>query len=325
MYFPSAPQSLISYRDVRTNGLHLSTKILDRQESLVFVQNNKVVETAFAAASGLYRLAISPLVVSSFALFCKDNGVSLWHGRLGHSSSILFRKIIPYIVGHNLQPGDTNSMALCQACVQGKLIAKPSVWILPHKLPPMLSRLHDDICGPINPMSGPFQYFFILVDALGRQSQVSLLLARNLTFVNLLTLLIRFKVYFLDYPIKTLRIDNVQEFRLRSFEDYCTATEIELTYSVPYEYAQNRLTKSFIKRIQLITRPLLLHANLLSFMCGYTVLHVATLIRFRPSFLKIVSSQKLLSSRVPNVFHLRVFGCRVWVPISEPQCYTGTH
>jgi peptide/histidine transporter 3/4 len=30
MYSPSAPRSLISYRDVRTNGLHLSTKILDK-------------------------------------------------------------------------------------------------------------------------------------------------------------------------------------------------------------------------------------------------------------------------------------------------------
>jgi len=40
---------------VRTNGFYLSTKILDRRESLVFVQNNKVVETTFVAASGLYR------------------------------------------------------------------------------------------------------------------------------------------------------------------------------------------------------------------------------------------------------------------------------
>lgn len=110
MYSPSAPRSLISYRDVRTNGFHLSTKILDSREALVFIQHNKIVETAFAAVSGLYRIAIRPHVVFSFALSCKNNKVSLWHGRLGHPGSTLFRKIIPCIAGHNLQRADVNSM-----------------------------------------------------------------------------------------------------------------------------------------------------------------------------------------------------------------------
>ena len=77
MFSPSAPRSLISYRDIRTNGFHLSTKILDRREALVFVQNNKVVETAFAAASGLYRIPIRPPNVSTFALFSNNNKTSL--------------------------------------------------------------------------------------------------------------------------------------------------------------------------------------------------------------------------------------------------------
>ena len=128
-------------------------------------------------------------------------------------------------------------MTLCQACVQGKLIARPSLWKLPNELPPMLSRLHGDICGPITPMSGPFRYFLVLVDASGRQSHVSLLSTRNLAFANLLSMLIRFKAHFPDHPIKTLRIDNAQEFQSKSFKDYCIATGIDLTYLVPYEHA----------------------------------------------------------------------------------------
>ena len=172
---------------MHTNGLHLSTKILDRQEALVFINNNIVVETTFAVASGLYRIPIRPQVVSSFALSSKDNKISIWHGRLGHPGSTLLRKILPCTAGHNLLPAAVNYMPLCQACVQGKLIAKPSPWTLPHELPPMLSRLHGDICGPISPMSGPFQYFLVLVDASGKQSHVSLLSTRNLVFANLLS------------------------------------------------------------------------------------------------------------------------------------------
>ena len=69
-------------------------------------------------------------------------------------------------------------------------------------------------------------------------------------------MLICFKAHFPDYPIKTLRMDNAQEFRSKSFEDYCTTTRIELTYSVPYEHAQNGLVESFIKRCR-VERSLL--------------------------------------------------------------------
>jgi len=33
----------------------------------------------------------------------------------------------------------------------------------------MFSRLHGDICDPINPMFGLFQYFLVLIDASGKQ------------------------------------------------------------------------------------------------------------------------------------------------------------
>jgi len=141
---------------VRTNGFHPSTKILDRRKSLVFVQNNKVIETAFAASSGLYWIAIRPSIVSSFALSCKINKVSFWHERLGHPGSISFKKIIPYIAGHNLQPTYVNSMALCKACMQDKLIIKQFLWKLPYKLSLMLLRLYGDICSSVNPMFEPF-------------------------------------------------------------------------------------------------------------------------------------------------------------------------
>lgn len=107
-------------------------------------------------ASGLYRILIQLPIVSSFTTSFKYNKISLWHGRLGHPSPTSLRKIIPCIAGHNLQPAHVSSLTFCQACVQGKLIAKPSLWHLPHELPPMLLRLHGDICSRITPMSEPF-------------------------------------------------------------------------------------------------------------------------------------------------------------------------
>lgn len=138
-------------------------------------------------------------------------------------------------------------------------------------------------------------------------------------FPKLLAMLIKFKNHYPDYPVKTLRMDNAQEFRSHTFEDYCLASGIDLTYSFPYEHAQNGLAEAFIKKVQLITRPLLLHAKLPSSMWGHAVIHAAALLRLRPTMLNSHSSFELLSGRVPNVSHLRIFGCQVWVPVAEPQ------
>jgi len=68
----------------------------------------------------------------------------------------------------------------------------------------------------------------------------------NFVFANLLSMMIHFKAHFLDYPIKTLQIDNAQESWSRSFEDYYIPTKIDLTYVVLYKHVQNELEKSFI-------------------------------------------------------------------------------
>ena len=105
----------------------------------------------------------------------------------------------------------------------------------------------------------------VLVDAVGIHFEVSLLNTRNIVFSKLLAMLIKFRTHYPDYPVKTLRMDNVGEFKSQHFEDYCMATRIELTYFVSYEHLQNGLAKAFIKKIQLISRPLLIQANLPSY------------------------------------------------------------
>lgn len=98
------------------------------------------------------------------------------------------------------------------------------------------------------------------MDASGSRYEISLLTTQNLAFPKLLAILIRYKNQFPYHPNKYLQMDNAMEFRSHTLEDYCIATGITLTYCVPYEHFHNGLAKAFIKKIQLITRPLLLHA-----------------------------------------------------------------
>ena len=101
-------------------------------------------------------------------------------------------------------------------------------------------------------------------------------------------------------------MNNAQEFRSHAFEDYCTRTGIILTYSLPYEHSQNGLAEAFIKKIQLIARPLLLHANMPSNMWGHVVLHATSLLKLRPILLNIQTPQELLSGRPLDISQLHV-------------------
>ena len=190
------------------------------------------------------------------------------------------------------------------------------------ELPHPLQRLQGDICGPITPASGPFRYFLVLVDAAGVHFEVSLLSTRNIAFAKILAMLLKFRTHYPDNPIKTLLMDNAKEFRSKKFEDYWVATGISLTYAVPYEHAQNRLAKAFIKKIQLMSRPLLLHAKLPSSFWVHAVLHATTLLRYYPTLLNEYSPLELFIGHLPNVSYFQIFGCRVWMPIPEADCKT---
>ena len=74
-----------------------------------------------------------------------------------------------------------------------------------------------------------------------------------------------------------------------------------------------------IKRLQLIARPLIMRTKLPVSVWGHAILHVASLIRIRPSANHVYSPMQLAFGQEPNISHLRVFGCAVYVPIAPPQ------
>ena len=59
---------------------------------------------------------------------------------------------------------------------------------------------------------------------------------------------------------------------------------------------------------------------------GHAVLHAASLLKLRPTLLNTQTPQEILSGRLPDVSHIRVFGCQVWIPLLDPHRHTiGAH
>ena len=99
----------------------------------------------------------------------------------------------------------------------------------------------------------------------------------------------------------------------------CMAVGINIEHPVAYVHTQNDLSESFIKHIQLIAMPLLMKSKLHISSCGLAILHAATLIHIRTTSYHKFFLMQLVYGQEPNISHLRIFGCAVYVPISPPQ------
>ena len=131
--------------------------------------------------------------------------------------------------------------------------------------PVFLERIHGDICGPIHPPCGPFHYFMVLIDASTRWSHVCLLSTRNVAFARVLAQMIKLRAQFPDYPIKTIRLYNADEFTSQTLNDYCMTIGINIEHPIAHVHTQNGLAESLIKCLQLIARPLLMKSKLPTF------------------------------------------------------------
>jgi hypothetical protein len=172
LLYPDSTCTLLSYRDIHENGLHVTLHKENNEEFLHIIKKNgdghDILERIPSLPSGLYYTYIKPILhVVYKVIFQNVDAFTTWHERLGHPRVGMVRKIIDNSIGHNLNsakfPKSLDFMSI--ACATGKLIMRPSP--LKIKVEPLkfFERIQGDICGPIQPLSGPFRYFMILIDA----------------------------------------------------------------------------------------------------------------------------------------------------------------
>ena len=92
-----------------------------------------------------------------------------------------------------------------------------------------------------------------------------------------------------------------------------------MEHLVPHVHTQNGLAELLIKRLQLIARPLLMKTKLPTYVWGHAILHAATLVHLRLINYHKFSSLQLVLGQEPNISHLRIFECGVYVPIAPPN------
>ena len=89
----------------------------------------------------------------------------------------------------------------------------------------------------------------VLIDVSTGRSHFYLLSTRNVAFDRLIAQMIKLRAQFLDYPIKTIRLNNVGEYASQTFTDNCMLIGINVEHLVAHIHTQNDLVESLIKRL----------------------------------------------------------------------------
>jgi hypothetical protein len=133
LLYLDSTHTLLSYRDICKNGLHVITHEKNNEEFLHIIKKNgdvhDILERIPCLPSELYYTYIKPVPHITYkAIFQNIGAFTTWHERLGHPRVGMTRKIIGNSSGHNLNsvkfPKSSNFM--CTACVTRKLIFRLS-------------------------------------------------------------------------------------------------------------------------------------------------------------------------------------------------------
>ena len=153
---------LITY--IHKNGYHIETNHQNNEEFLLITKDNgygrDILERIPSTSSRLYYSYIKPVQhVAYKVIFQIVNVFQTWLDHLGHPGIGMMRKITSNSVGHKPTNAkfSQSSDYTCTACATEKLILRPSFLKIQVEPLNFLERIQGDICGLINPLSGPFR------------------------------------------------------------------------------------------------------------------------------------------------------------------------
>jgi hypothetical protein len=208
-------------------------------------------------------------------------------------------------------PFDNSDHPPCDVCARANIRRTPFPKLSTHRASRLLQRIHCDICGPLPPSYGNFQYYILFVDCYSRF--ISLFLMKNRS--EALSLFIQFKTTaekFTGESIQLLRVDNAPELIQGQMQTYCKTQGITYEKTVPDAPPQNGVAERTNLTICSMARAMLIDANLRDYFWPFAVLTAAHIKQRVPhsSLPTNVTPFQLWFQHRPNLSHLRPFGAK---------------
>ena len=248
---------------------------------------------------------------------------NLWHARFGHMSHKNMQRLIREelatgIPGAALTSARAARAEPCDPCDAGKQhrVSHPES---PEKLwstQPM-ELVHMDLMGPFN-VPGQLKYILCILDDHSRLSVVVPTATKQEATAQAIVQLKLLSTQS-GLPVKRIRTDNGTEFCNQTMQAYTDANGILHEHSAPYTPEQNgraeRLNRTLLEKARALTTQAQLDKR-----WWYEAVRTASYLRNRsPGSNMSATPYQLFTGKVPDVSHLRVYGCRVSVKLSDRE------
>ena len=199
---------------------------------------------------------------------------------------------------------------LCPSCLLGKQARQVFPQATTFRATKPLELIHGDLCGPITPSTpGGNRYIFVIIDDHSRYMWTVLLKEKSEAFSKFKRLrgLVEREI---GEKIGTFRTDRGGEFVSHEFNSYCDISGIKRHLTAPYTPQQNGVVERRNRTLMEMARSLLKHMHMPNYLWGEAIRHATYLInRIATRSLQNQTPYEVLRGRVPNISHLRVFGC----------------
>jgi len=208
----------------------------------------------------------------------------------------------------------SNPSRTCEACIQAKQAHTSFPQEAQHQSTEPGERVVSDVWGPAKVTSiGGWKYYIFFTDDTGCFVSPLFLSNKTQAFDRIKEHVLHIKRRFGKAP-KYLRIDNGTELINEKLKKFAGDAGIAIEITAPYSPSQNGIAERFNRTLLELARAMLIAKNLPQFLWDEAVAHAAYLQNREPT--KAVKGKTLYevwNGKMPNVAHLRKFGCNVWI------------
>jgi len=248
----------------------------------------------------------------------KSDSIEVWHRRLAHLNYADLKLILD---SDEKIKTPWETPRLCQTCVETKqqqlvIRTKSSRSSIPFEL------IHSDLCGPMKHSIGGAQFYIIYIDDCTRYTEVYFLITKSADEISA-----KFQVYLAwvkarGFQIKRFRCDNGSgEYNNSRFLGILGESGITYEPSPPYTQHKNGVAERMIRTLNTKARSMMQDADVPIRFWPEAVRTACYLHRRSPtsSLSGNRSPYEALFGTVPQIKHLRRFGCKVFKHIPPAQ------
>src|SRR3984885_5518671 len=319
LFIPTMSTRLLSMGEFLQQGMRImgnSLQISLSHKNHLFVQCKPLI-----TGQTLYWLDATSTAVdvqSAITPVIYKVDYDLMHCRLGHPSKEVLRQAIDNTMGFPDGIKIPTTTGVCPGCAQGKMPAAlhpPSIT----RATKAFKRIHSDLKSFPIPSYHKYKYFIVFLDDYTSHVWVTLLRDKASAITALKQWLALIKNQF-GITIQEWMSDAGGEYKSDAFMKHLKDAGITVLQSAPHTPQQNGRAERFMRTIMDKAQAMRLEACIPQSWWEFAVQHAAHCYNRTPiSRLKWQTPYAVLNNEIPDISHLRVFGCGAYVHIPESR------